>query len=239
MRRPSLRAVSPSSGDSSPAVDARGFRVFATGEVGAVHAFIHRCMDAGEIALAASVLRRFLRTSPPAMDSAGVHLHWHQAVLDVTLGRWRAAYERYCAHVSPAVPHGRARTDGPAGLWTLALAAAAPSVPLPWEDCAAVARRHLDEPDPFVAVHDALALAGVNDRPALDRWIALRAHRCGSAELRLGRALRAKAEGDYEGAARLLVGARDRLQSFSCSAAQLGLFERIVCLTPDSLREAA
>lgn len=206
------------------AVDASGAPVFDTGALGAVHVFVHRCVDRGELALAARALRRFL-SDRPADDAASVHLHWHLLVLEVDLGHRERASARFSEHVLPFIGAGLARTDGPSALWHLALAGARA---LPWEPAAQVARAHLYERDPFVAVHDALALAGAGATDALDEWIDHRVLQEGSALLRVGRALRARAGGDLDRAAHILAGPRLDLDGIGGSRAQRTLFERIV-----------
>jgi hypothetical protein len=206
--------------------DASGFAVFSRGSHGAVHLLVHRCLDHGRPELAAGVLAQYLEDLP-AHDPETVHLHWHLLVLEVALGHYPRALDRFLAQVVPAIGAGQARTDGPSGLWHLALAAANPDA-LPWAPAARVALAHLDEPDPFLAVHDALALAGARATGALERWIA---HRCATPErrlVRLGQALRALAAGDRAGAARLFHRAGPDLASLGGSGAQHDLFDRLV-----------
>ena len=219
--------------------DARGYAVFSKGTVGELHVFVHRCVDEGAIELAATTLGAALDALPANPDSGWVHLHWHQLVLDVELGRWREAHRRYIEHVLPAVGAGQARTDGPSGLWVLALDAPWRRPVLPWGAVADVARAHLDEPDPFLALHDALALAGAGDRLGLDAWVARRARQKDSAIVRVGEGLRAQLRGEQAAAARLLGSARPGLHQLRGSAAQLSIFQRIALGATAALPAAA
>ncbi len=219
--------------------DARGYAVFSKGTVGELHVFVHRCVDQGAIELAASTLRVALDSVPATQDSGWVHLHWHQLVLDVELGRWREAHRRFLDRVLPAVSAGQARTDGPSGLWVLALDAPWRRPVLPWGAVADVARSNLDEPDPFLALHDALALAGAGDRLGLDAWIARRSDQKDSAILRVGEGLRAQLRGEQAEATRLLGSARPGLRQLHGSAAQLSIFQRIALGASAALPAAA
>lgn len=210
---------------ASTQVDASGSPLFSAGTLGALHVFVHRCLDADEPTRAAPTLRRFLRDHP-ARDAATVHLHWHLLVLDVGLGSWDAAYGRFSQHVLPWIAPGHARTDGPSALWHLALACGDPNR-LPWAPAARLARVHLNERDPFLALHDALALAGAGAVAALDEWLERRASDEGSPLLRFGRGLRAHVSGDHAQAARLLRSAQHGLAELGGSRAQHGLFELI------------
>jgi hypothetical protein len=211
---------------SSLAVDASGVAVFSRGAHGAVHLLVHRCLDHGRLDLAARVLAQYL-DDLPAHDSETVHLHWHLLVLEVALGHPLRALARLRTQVVPAIAGGTARTDGPSALWHLALAGVRPEA-LPWVPAARVALTHLDEPDPFLAMHDALALAGARVTDALDAWLAHRAGPYATPLVRLGRGLRAHARGDHAGAARLFRRARPDLARLGGSRAQRSLFYRIV-----------
>jgi hypothetical protein len=95
------------------------------------------------------------------------------AVFELELGLWDAAYDRCRTHILPAAANSEdALTDAPALLWRLALTTPRP-VALPWETVRRTALKHLDQTsDPFVQLHNLLALAGAGDIETVDRWLA-------------------------------------------------------------------
>jgi hypothetical protein len=160
-----------------------------------------------------------------ASGSEAVHLHWHLLVNDLALGRWRRAYRRFILHILPEVGDGAARTDGPSALWYLALSAPSP-LNLPWQPLASEAKLRLDESDSFLALHDALALAGARDFVALDAWLALRDKRGETTLVLIGLGLHEHIAGDRDKAASLLRAASADVAKLGGSRAQQRLLER-------------
>jgi hypothetical protein len=128
-----------------------------------------------------------------------VHLQWHQLVFELAVGRPIAAAHRYLTWIQPAVARGEALTDGPAGLWRIALAA--PTVRVCWADVRAAALAHLEERDGdrYVTLHSLLALCGAGDVTSLTAWIARFAPRTVEDHtlLAMAHGLRAFAAGDF------------------------------------------
>jgi hypothetical protein len=151
--------------------DAAGKAVFCGGDVGVAHVRAHELYDRGETALGRAWLGSWL-AEHSGEGSAWVHLQFHQAVFELACGDWNAAFLRFGEHVLPAAAAGDdALTDAPVLLWQLRLAAPGP-VDLPWQTLRKRALAHLgDARDPFVALHDLLAIAGAGDVESLDRWV--------------------------------------------------------------------
>lgn len=209
-----------------PAPDSAAFAVFSSGALGRVHAQVHRSLNARDPARAAVSLERCLPDAPGA-DARSVHLHWHLLVLDAQRGRLAAARARFLEQVLPFIPLEWARCDGPAGLWYLALALGR-AERLPWEAAAQVALSKLDERDGFLAMHDALALAGAEALPELARWTEQRWNRREAPLAMLGLGLRAWVRREWRDASHWLTGAcTSHRRRLGGSRAQWELFEQL------------
>ncbi len=147
-------------------------------------------------------------------------------VFEIATGRWNEARNRFDAHLLPAVPAGDALTDGPAGLWRLALAASG-SVELPWDVARKIALAHLDEPrDHYTTLHHLLALAGAGDGDAIARWLGRHSVREARDETlhALGVALHALTRGELSLARRAFRAGLPQVSSLGGSRAQNELF---------------
>lgn len=185
--------------------DSSGYPVFSIGDAGAMHVFAHRMLDEDRSKLGHRLLGAWLDHNTGS-GSEWVHLQWHMAVFDVSLGHWHAALKRYLEHILPAVTSSYdALTDAPALLWRLFLTAGKAAA-LPWEPVRsrAVAAIHQTR-DPYVEIHNLLALAGAKDLDTLDRCLKERpTHYCSRIEVvvvQIGNALRSYAAGAYATAA--------------------------------------
>jgi hypothetical protein len=160
-----------------------------------------------------------------------IHLQWHMAVFELARGDWDSAFARFRKHILPATATEDALTDAPALLWRLSLAASQ-EVDLPWEPLRARALLRMRRlSDPFVEVHNLLALAGAGDIESIARWLRRRALAAGGRKERLvtrvAMALKAYAARDYHEAARVLAGVMPYLSEIGGSRAQRQLFEAI------------
>ena len=210
--------------------DVSGFEIFSSGAAGVAHDIAHQMLDQGEHEAGYQMLGAWLESNDGA-GSEWVHLQWHQGVFEIALGFWDEAYERCCTWIVPAAVEGdEALTDAPAMLWRLALAAPR-AVELPWEAVRARATRSLERSlDPYVELHQLLALAGGGDIAGLDVWLERRTGEespCSELLCELGSALRAFAMGDYATAGWLLTEAAPRVSELGGSRAQNDLFTDI------------
>jgi hypothetical protein len=151
------------------------------------------------------------------------------AVFELALGDWNAAYARFMDEMLPAAATTEdALTDAPALLWRLALAAPGP-VELPWQPLRRTALRCLQRPsEPFVDLHNLLALAGAGDIVSIERWLETRPGTGNSSADRLVQqtavALQAYATRTYQQAATLLRSLVPQLPKVGGSRAQNQLF---------------
>lgn len=104
-----------------PPGDRIGFRFFTDGAMGEAHAMAHELLDGDREAEGYERLGAWLEAHPIS-GSEGIHLHWHQAVFEIAVGRVHAAHRRYLERIAPHVPSGGALTDAPSLLWRLWLA---------------------------------------------------------------------------------------------------------------------
>ncbi len=151
--------------------DRSGYPLFSEGEAGNIHVIAHRMLDDGRNEHGQQLLGTWL-DGHSGSGSKWVHLQWHMAVFDLSLGRWNAALVRFREEILPAVAYtDNALTDAPALLWRLFLAAGAP-VALPWEPVRLRALASMQRPrSAFVEIHNLLALAGAGDLDNLKRWL--------------------------------------------------------------------
>jgi hypothetical protein len=213
--------------------DISGFCIFSGGAIGAAHTMAHQMLDEGSHREGHRLLGEWLRDREGS-GSDWTHIQWHMLVFELAVGAWSDAYRRYRNHILPVATGTEAATDAPAALWRLSLAAGRP-VELRWDAvrASAMARMH-SKRDPYVELHDLLALAGAGDVNGLDDWLHrswLRSHNPSSDAddtLRdFARALRAYAAGRYAVAARTFPAALAALPRLGGSRAQNELFVAI------------
>lgn len=151
--------------------DAGGHAVFAHGSIGTVHVLAHMMLDQGRPADGHRLLGAWLE-GRSGSGSEWIHLHFHMAVFELALGDWDAAHARFMNHILPsAATTEDALTDAPALLWRLQLSAPRP-VALPWQPLRRIALKRMQRVcDPFVQLHNLLALAGAGDFESIDRWL--------------------------------------------------------------------
>lgn len=151
-------------------LDTSGFRFFSEGAPGEAHALAHRLLDEGRERDGLRLLGDWL-SRHDGEGSQWVHLHWHMAVFEIAAGRLQDAHRRFQERILPAVATGEALTDGPSLLWRLWLAGG-DELELEWGPVRDAAVRHLGQSgDPYVELHNVLALAGARDVVAIDRWL--------------------------------------------------------------------
>jgi hypothetical protein len=162
--------------------DESGYTVFSDGDIGSAHVMAHRLLDAGDIALGRKRLGQWL-AGREGSGSDWSHIHFHMAVFELEAGDWNSAHARFLTEVLPiAVATEDALTDAPALAWRLALRAGARrGRDLPWAPLRRTALRALEqESEPFVELHNLLALAGAGDTDSLDHWLRRRRGRSAS-----------------------------------------------------------
>jgi len=211
----------------TPVLDISGYRIFSHGQLGHAHAMAHRMLDSGHLGRGRRELGAWLE-GRQGDGSEWVHVQWHQLVFELADGAWDEAFSRFVRHVLPGVRAGVAATDGPSGLWRLALAAPGP-VALPWRDVHAMASDRLARPearDRYVTLHDLLALAGARDLAGLERWLDsyVVSNRDDRVLAVLAWALRCFACGDWAAAAHAFEHGLPHLASLGGSRAQNELF---------------
>ena len=153
--------------------DESGYVVFSDGDIGSAHVMAHRLLDAGDIALGRDRLGQWL-AGREGSGSDWAHIQFHMAVFELEAGDWNAAHARFLEEVLPiAAATDDALTDAPALAWRLALrAGAGRGRDLPWAPLRRTALRALErEAEPFVELHNLLALAGAGDTGSLDHWL--------------------------------------------------------------------
>lgn len=212
--------------------DSSGHTIFSTGDLGHAHAMAHRMLDEGSIERGFALLSTFLE-GRSGSGSEWIHLQFHMAVFELELGLWDAAYARFCDHLLPAAAETTdALTDAPALGWRLWLAADSPNG-FPWEPVRHAAAARLDSrDDPWVDLHNALALAGAGDLDTLSRWFQSRRARPRTTRdhlmLQVAEGLRAHASGEMPRAEMILADALPRIPEIGGSRAQNQLFAQIV-----------
>ena len=219
--------------------DISGYALFSAGDVGAAHVMAHRLLDAGQFSLGHKYLGEWLRTHQGS-GSQWIHLHFHMAVFELAVGDWQAAFHRFHTNILPvAATTEDALTDAPAVLWRLSLTAPV-DVEFPWQPLRARALACLQQPsDPFVELHNLLALAGAGDLDSLDHWLESHRFSGGSRSKYILKdmavALRAFAAEDYALAASAFEILVPQVLELGGSRAQCQLFELI---RQESLRRA-
>lgn len=214
-----------------PVCDSSGYAVFSEGEGGAMHVMAHRMLDSGQIELGHRLLGDWL-AGRKGSGSKWVHLQWHMAIFEVSLGEWQSALARFRQHILPAVLTSfDALTDAPAFLWRLSLEAGR-QVPLPWEPVRARALSSMQRPcSAFVNAHNLLALAGARDIDNLEKWLEQQATKAVSCAeeivIRIANGLRSYVQGSYEHAATELATVTPYVAKVGGSRAQNELFTKL------------
>ncbi|MGD8790269.1 MAG: hypothetical protein PVH05_12385 [Burkholderiales bacterium] len=214
-----------------PVRDSSGYVIFSEGETGAMHAMAHRMLDSGQIIRGHQLLGEWL-ANRIGSGSEWIHLQWHMAILEVSLGHWQFAFARFRQHILPAVVTSYdALTDAPAFLWRLSLEAGKHRC-LPWQPVRMRALSSLQETSsPFISAHNILALAGAGDTANLDKWIQSKTQqtisRAEAVVIRIARGLRAYISGNYAQAAEELAGIASQMPGIGGSRAQNELFTKL------------
>jgi tetratricopeptide (TPR) repeat protein len=199
----------------------------------AAHGLSHAMFEQGDLEEG----RRFLSQWMPAHDRQSFlhgHLAWHVALTALDAGDLDGALAIYEQHIKPAgrpYPPLNIFTDGASLLWRLSLAGQAGLEPH-WREIAAYGETYFPQAGAhFADVHFALAAATMG-RDAFDTRLAqLEARQAGGklapggCAINLCRGIRAFAEGDYNGAIRLLEPAISELARIGGSHAQRELWE--------------
>jgi tetratricopeptide (TPR) repeat protein len=198
----------------------------------AAHGLSHAMFEQGDMEAG----RGFLAQWMPAHDRQSFlhgHLAWHVALTALDAGDLDGALAIYEQHIRPAgrpYPPLNIFTDGASLLWRLSLAGQAGLEPH-WRDIAAYGEKYFPQAGAhFADVHFALAAAAGSD--ALETRLAQLEARAadgklapGPAAIDLCRGIRAFAEGDHDGAVRLLEPAISDLARIGGSHAQRELWE--------------
>ncbi len=211
--------------------DISGYKIFSRGELGRAHAAAHQALDAGDYQAGHRQLGQWLGTRSEQeyaeQSSDWVHLQWHMLVFELAVQQWDAAYARFNEHILPG--RAVAATDAPAALWRLALTAPH-SVDLPWNIVKAGAVSRLGTSrDPYIKLHDLLALAGAGDTQLLDKWFCSYNPTTETDRLLVdfAKAMRCFSEGQYARATRKLERVLPDLSRLGGSRAQNELFTEI------------
>jgi len=154
--------------------DISGFQIFSGSDLGHAHVVAHRMLDLGRFDRGYQILREWLENRAGS-GSQWVHIQWHMLVFELAVGDWQSAYARFLREVLPVARAGdQAVTDAASGLWRLALASPSATT-LPWEEVASGARHRLGlKREPYVELHDLLALTGARDVQSIAGWLELR-----------------------------------------------------------------
>lgn len=211
------------------ALDASGYRIFADGDQGTAHVLAHHMADTDQYELGRQLLGEWL-AGQTGSGSQWVHLQFHMAIFELATGHWEAAHRRYLDHVLPTAERSEdALTDAPALLWRLALSAPE-GMELEWEPLRRTALASMRRPgDPFIELHNLLALAGAGDLGSLNRYTksctadSFRMHLV----CKLAMALSAYVRGHYRRAADLFCRLLPRVPDIGGSRAQIQLFEQM------------
>jgi len=221
--------------------DSSGYTVFSAGDAGAAHVMAHRMLDENRIELGHQLLSEWLQ-SHSGSGSDWIHLQFHMAIFELALNDWDAAYARFVNEILPtAATTEEALTDAPALLWRLALTASEPIV-LPWEALRRTALSRMQrQSEPFIELHNLLALAGADDLASIDRWLETRPVSVLSRRERLveqmALALRAYVTGSYKYAAIVLQRVVPQLSKVGGSRAQNLLFGQLEEKCWDKVRD--
>jgi hypothetical protein len=211
--------------------DRSGYAVFSEGEFGAAHVLAHELLDSGQVERGHARLGRWL-SGRTGSGSDWAHIQFHMAVFELAVGNWEAAYDRFLEELLPiAATSEDALTDAPALAWRLALHGGKDAV-LPWETLRQSALSNLESSaDPFVELHDLLALGGARDVAGITAWREARLDGPRSTSsgilVRMADALSAYAQRHYRRAAHVLGGVVPALPSIGGSGAQNELFREM------------
>lgn len=214
-----------------PVHDVSGYTIFSSGDAGDAHVMAHRMLDENRIELGHQLLGEWLQKHSGS-GSDWIHLHFHMAIFELVMGDWHGAYKRFMNEILPAATASEeALTDAPALLWRLALTFPG-DIELPWEALRNTALNRMQRPsDPFVELHNLLALAGARDVASIDEWLKLRPTRWLSRKERLVKqmalSLRAYAAGSYRQAATQMHRVVPKLSQVGGSRAQNLLFRQL------------
>jgi len=225
--RPALETMLPNQFEK-PVCDNSGYAVFSEGEIGAMHVLAHRFLDSGEPERGYHMLGTWL-AGRSGQGTQWVHIQWHMAVFELSLGHWQAALNRFWRYILPAVLTSHdALTDAPALLWRLAFETTN-KICLPWDCVRDRAMLSLQGPcSPFVKLHNLLALAGAGDIENLDAWIRDQTTDDSSRDetlvIRFASTLRAFAAGDFATAASALATLAPKVTRIGGSRAQNEIF---------------
>jgi tetratricopeptide (TPR) repeat protein len=199
----------------------------------AAHGLSHAMFEQGDMAAG----RQFLSGWLPAHDRKSFlhgHLWWHISLIALDEGDLDAALAIYEQQIKPAdrpYPPLNIFTDGASLLWRLSLAGKDGLEPH-WRDVAAYGDRYFPQAGAhFADVHHALSAASTGG-DALDTRLAQLEARAADGKLAPGRAaidicrgMRAFADGDHDGAIRLLEPAMTDVVRIGGSHAQRELWE--------------
>jgi len=210
--------------------DVSGFAVFSDGGLGAAHVLAHDLLDAGRHHEGRRRLGAVLG-GQTGSGSDWVHLQWHLAVFELATGSRRSPLRRFRRHILPAVPTGDALTDAPSLLWRLKLAGVALR-DSDWTPVREVALANLRQTeDPYLEVHNLLALGIAGDVHGLDGWLeaseAPEHLPCYQIVRLIARGLRSLAQGDYLSSEKTLRRGARAVSWLGGSRGQNELFERL------------
>jgi hypothetical protein len=215
-----------------PARDDSGHVIFSAGHAGAAHVMAHRMLDDGRFDAGRRWLGDWLGRHRGS-GSDWVHLQFHMAVFELAVGDSDAAYTRYLQEIlRPAAMTEHALTDAPALAWRLTVAARK-HAELHWDVLRRTALRRMARPsDPFVTLHNLLALAGARDAASIGQWLETRRRGLRSPGTEgvlesVAEALIACADGRYHRAADGLRAALPALENLGGSRAQNELFPEL------------
>jgi hypothetical protein len=210
------------------------------------HARAHAHYETGDHAAGLAWMDGWVTGDGASIDSLS-HFAWHAALHELSLGDLDAVRQRYDAQLRPE--HGlgcRALVDTGSLLFRWALTPDATEVPGLGQVAALAGRDVLERPStPFLAMHSAVTLLALDDRPALDRlagWAAAHEHPTQREVVApLARALNRLAGGRYSEAADALAALAGPSRRLGGSDAQREILEetRIAALVrADRLDEA-
>jgi hypothetical protein len=223
--------MSPQTAKATPVQDISGYTVFSAGDAGAAHVMAHRMLDENEIELGHQMLGQWLEDRT-GFGSDWVHLQFHMAVFELALNDWNSAYKRFMNEILPAAATTElALTDAPALLWRLVLTAPEPTE-FPWQALRNTALKRMQRPsEPFIELHNLLALAGARDSSSIDQWLeaqpAQGMARRESLVEQMAVALHAMVSGSYKYAAITMRRTVPQLSQVGGSRAQNELFNQL------------
>ena len=135
------------------------------------HARAHAHYETGDHAAGLAWMDRWVTGDGASIDSLS-HFAWHAALHELSLGDLDAVRRRYDAQLRPE--HGlgcRALVDTGSLLFRWALTPDATDVPGLEQVAALAGRDVLERPaTPFLAMHSAVTLLALDDRPGLTGW---------------------------------------------------------------------